>query len=98
MDGTEDDRADVVTSGFVAMVADDPRVVVIYAYGIVACSVCAPSTMEKSELEATVNLLAPTGISSAWHLSDDPEWATGGPQPSPCGVMPEVRTHYLLQC
>jgi hypothetical protein len=72
--------------------------VYVYALGLVSCSACAPASMTPEEVAAAVNELEPTGISSPWTVSEDPEFATGQPNPAPCDQEPEARKHYLMDC
>lgn len=72
--------------------------VVIYSLGIVAASVCAPSDMDRDEIERQVNLESPTGIESSWAISDDETFADGTANGSPCEQKPDVRRHWLLKC
>lgn len=70
--------------------------VAIYSMGLVACSVCVPEGMARDRIEFAVNQQAPTGISSRWSIADEP-FASGDPNPSPCGTLPG-RLHYLATC
>jgi hypothetical protein len=72
--------------------------VYVYAHGLVHCSACAPAAMGPEEVAAEVNRLHPTGISSPWQHSTDPEFANGGPNPSPCDQEPDARRHWLMAC
>jgi hypothetical protein len=74
------------------------REVVVYATGLVVCSVCASADMDADAVEAAVNAVSPTGISSEWQCSSDPVFATGEPQPGPCDRLPETRRHWLMEC
>jgi hypothetical protein len=88
--GAVSEQPDVVTA------ADDQ--VQLYAYGLVACSVCAPSNLTRDEVEKAVNVLHPTGIDSPWRISSNPRFHGGGEQPGPCNYEPAERTHYLMEC
>ena len=70
--------------------------VVIYSLGIVHASVCAPAAMEPAEVTEAVNAASPTGIRTAWELSEE-AFATGEPNPAPCDTDP-ARRHYLFTC
>ena len=72
--------------------------VYIYAHGLVACSACAPLAMTPEEIAAAVNAGNPTGISSPWRVSGEPEFAQGQPNPAPCDQEPDVRRHWLMEC
>jgi hypothetical protein len=72
--------------------------VYVYALGLVHCSACAPVTMAADQIATAVNLKHPTGISSRWQVSDDPEFAQGAPNPAPCDQEPEARRHWLMVC
>jgi len=75
--------------------ADD---VLVYALGILAVSVCAPTDMPPAMVVARVNELEPTGISSDWTLDPAPFFRAGQPNPCKCDRHPDDRTHYLLKC
>ena len=76
---------------------DDEDTVFCLAWGLCACSVCAPAAMQRDAVERAVNLQNPTGISSRWHISEDTHFATGETNPSPCQDVAN-RTHWLLSC
>jgi hypothetical protein len=79
--------------------SDDPQDdIFILAWGLVCMSVCAPKGMDIEEVEKLANSKQPTGISSRWAKSDDPNFATGQPQGCDCDQMPETRRHFLLNC
>lgn len=69
----------------------------MYSRGLCYCSVCAAADVPIEDIEAYVNLELPTGIKSLWKLSDDPTFANGQPNPSPC-ERGRGRKHYLLSC
>jgi hypothetical protein len=75
-----------------------PENVCVYSSGLVVCSVCAPSSLTREQVEDATNRLHPTGISSRWTISADPTFYKGGPQPGPCDQSPDERTHYLMEC
>lgn len=77
---------------------EDQRIYCIGSPGLVCVSVCAPKDTPTEDIEAWVNGECPTGISSAWAISDDAEFAAGQPNPCPCDQEPETRLHYLLNC
>jgi len=69
--------------------------VVVYANGIIHCSVCAPKDMPIEEVQREVNTGNPTGTEHRWHLSSD-KFSSGQPNPSPCDASPDERVHYLM--
>ena len=77
-------------------VMEDDDKVYVYSAGFVHCSVCAPAEMTPEEVASAVNLEQPTGISSPWEVSSDPEFADGSPNPAPCSRA--GRRHWLLAC
>lgn len=80
-----------------AIVADSD--VIVYSYGLTACSVCAPKAMTTDQVVTRVNEIEPTGIESAWQFDvESPSFKTGQPNPGPCDKFPESRVHYLLYC
>ena len=68
----------------------------ILSIGVVYASVCTSLTVE--EATEALNRAAPTGISSAWALSDDKTFANGTPMPCPCEPNPATHKHYLFNC
>jgi hypothetical protein len=70
--------------------------VVIYANGLVHCSVCADKKLSKEEVETFVNSINTTGIDSKWTVSKS-EFAGGGKNPGLCD-KDETRLHYLMVC
>lgn len=70
----------------------------VYACGLMLCSACAPAGMTPEQVAAAVNQEHPTGISSRWKVSSDPEFASGGPNPGPCDQEPDARRHWLMEC
>lgn len=76
----------------------EPRGVIVYSIGLVACSACAPADMTAEEVVAEVNrVVLPTGIESPWSVSADPAFKGGEPNPGPCDRQ-EGRRHWLLEC
>ena len=76
--------------------ADDPPIV--YASGIVACSVCAPNTLDIEELTAIVNRIHPAGTTHGWRKDAAPTFKGGEANPCPCSEYPDARRHYLFEC
>jgi hypothetical protein len=76
----------------------DPDQVYVYAVGLVCTSACAPAGLSPEQVATAVNMESPTGIASAWTVSDDAEFADGTPHPAPCDQDPDGRRHYLLYC
>lgn len=70
--------------------------IIIYSQGIVAMSVCVYEGTSKKEIEDHVNAVSPTGISTAWRISEK-YFADGKPNPCPCDKESN-RRHYLLNC
>lgn len=68
---------------------------IIYAGGLVHCSVCAPLRYTVEMVEAEVNAINPTGISSPWKVSTEP-FASGESNPCPCSDLD--RQHWLMVC
>ncbi len=71
--------------------------IMVYALGVVSCSVCAPKDMPVETVTAQLNQMQPTGISSAWRLSEDATFKKGEPMPCVCEEDP-ARLHYLFNC
>lgn len=71
--------------------------IVIYSWGLIHCSVCAPTEMSLEEVLTLVNAKNPTGTSYGWGLDAKGEFADGTPNPCICEHDPE-RRHYLLTC
>lgn len=71
--------------------------VVVYASGLLCCSVCAPVGMSRAELEREVNRIHPCGTRKGWTISTDPTFASGQPNPCPCNDHPTERQHWLLE-
>lgn len=69
----------------------------IYALGLMALSVCAPSDMGIADVTRAVNEQEPTGIATDWQPDPAPAFKHGEPNPSPC-ERNSARTHYLYQC
>lgn len=70
--------------------------VVVYANGLVRCSVCAPRSLTPQEVEQATNAVNPTGIDSGWRISDAAAFADGTSNPAACHDAD--RTHYLMEC
>lgn len=68
----------------------------IYSKGIVVCSVCVFSNLDRGKIEQLVNLENPTGIASHWTISKE-NFRTGEKNPHPCESHQD-RLHYLLNC
>jgi hypothetical protein len=73
-----------------------PRPVTLYAAGLVHASVC--TSRSDAETLAYVDDIHPTGLERGWAISDDPAFADGKPNPSPCEHYPETHRHVLLVC
>lgn len=71
--------------------------VMIYSEGLIFLSVCVAKDMPLEEVEADVNRLRPTGISSPWKISDEKKFANGQSHPLPCD-QDDSHVHYLLNC
>jgi len=69
----------------------------VYRSGLAHCSVCAPKSMSREDVERYTNMNLPTGISSKWMISTDPKFATGDPNPTAC-ERDSTRMHYLMEC
>lgn len=72
--------------------------VVVYSYGLLSCSVCAPKEMDIKDVTNAVNVQNPAGTTNGWVLSEDKTFRQGGPMPGPCDQNPKDRTHYLFNC
>lgn len=72
--------------------------VVLYAVGLVHCSVCAEVTISPDEVARRVNLIHPAAVGYPWHISEDAKFADGTPHPTPCEKNPDTRIHRLLDC
>jgi hypothetical protein len=68
----------------------------VYTVGLVHASVCTDLD-DPDEIAREVNAKHPTGISSAWKISDAPTFSGGQPNPCPCDRDPD-RKHYLMVC
>ncbi len=71
--------------------------VIIYGQGFIFTSACAPANLTADEVAAAVNAKSPTGISSAWLVSENPTFNGGESNPCPCNTD-ETRQHWLLNC
>lgn len=69
----------------------------VYALGIVCASVCAPEHLDAEQVADALNRQEPTGISSRWRVSDDPQFRSGQTNPCPC-EQDSSRRHWLLSC
>lgn len=61
---------------------------------ICAMAICAPDDMPREKIEEICNRHSPTGISSRWKISDEPE---AKPNPRPCPSS-KMRQHWGLTC
>ncbi len=68
---------------------------IMYANGIVHCSVCAPVTWTAEMIEKEVNEINPAGTEKGWTISKEPTFANGNTNPCPCGTR---RQHWLMVC
>lgn len=66
-----------------------------YSVGIVCASVC--TTLSVDEATEQLNREHPTGLDHGWQVSDDPTFASGQPNPTPCERGGEAM-HYLFNC
>lgn len=66
-----------------------------YSVGLVHASVC--TSLPPEEAEKRLNETHPTGISSAWKLSDNSRFASGHPNPCDCPDHKGFK-HYLFDC
>jgi hypothetical protein len=71
--------------------------VVMYSMGLCMASVCAPGHLDAEQVADAANIERPTGISSRWRVSDDPQFRTGQTNPCPC-EQDSSRRHWLLSC
>ena len=69
--------------------------ILIYANGLVNCSVCADASMSSAEVEKEVNAINPSGV-SPWGITKD-NFADGQSNPKICEKDP-AKKHYLLTC
>jgi hypothetical protein len=69
----------------------------VYSLGIVRCSICT-NIKDTEKIEMLVNMRCPTGISSSWKISREPNFHTGQPNPCPCEEKPNTHKHYLMVC
>jgi len=70
--------------------------IIIYAKGLVHCSICVPSDYSPDDVESGVNLENPTGIDSQWKI-DKENFKDGTKNPSKCEQNTR-RQHYLMVC
>lgn len=70
--------------------------IIIYARGLVCCSVCCPLELSKEEIEKYVNSQNPTGIESKWTISQN-DFIDGSKNPHQCETTSK-KLHYLLNC
>lgn len=66
----------------------------VMATGLVYTSVC--TTLSDEKATNRLNLEIPTGV-GRWAISDDPTFADGTPNPSPCATVEGAR-HILFNC
>ena len=66
----------------------------VYSVGFVCASVC--TTLSIEEATRRLNIEHSTGV-GPWHLSADPTFASGSPNPSPCDRGGESK-HFLFNC
>lgn len=71
---------------------------VVYANGLVHCSVCVPASWDTAKVESVINVINPTGIHSRWSVSGDSTFKDGKPNPCSCNNQPSTRKHYLMVC
>ena len=69
---------------------DEP--VVFAALGGFTCSICAPSTMTKVEIED----FAATQFPGRWQSIDKSQLGMGSPTPNPCNQAPDRRMHHFM--
>lgn len=74
----------------------EPGRVYVFKVGLLYTAACAPAEMTPEQVGGAVNVEHPTGISSAWQVSEQP--FEDGPNPAPCADDPEGRLHWLLEC
>jgi hypothetical protein len=67
----------------------------VYAIGLAYASACAPSDMEREEVERQVNAQHPSGV-RPWRIAEE-SFRTGEANPHPCQDKPD-HLHYLLSC
>lgn len=63
----------------------------------IACSVCAPTAMDKADIEALVSGLGKAiGADCRWHAIDKAIEYGGLHTPNPCNAAPLHRRHWFL--
>ncbi len=72
--------------------------VIIYANGLLSCSVCAPKRFTAEEVEADVNAQSPAGTEHGWRISKDKAFASGAPNPCEYNDPGSDRLHWLMDC
>ncbi len=77
--------------------APDADGVIVYARGLLSCSVCAPVAMSPEDVQAEVNRLRPSGTEAGWVRPPDETFSGGEPIPCPCNELPG-RQHWLFEC
>lgn len=61
-----------------------------------SCSVCAPTSMTKDQVEAfALAEITPT-TDGIWRSVDKSQMALGQPTPHQCNIEPDERTHWFL--
>ncbi len=68
----------------------------LYGHGLCYVSVC--TSLSVPEATKRLNQEAPTGIESAWALSEDKTFSGGEPNSCICPDHPETHKHYLFNC
>ena len=71
--------------------------VMVYSWGLVSLSACAPKGLPVEEVTRAVNTSHPTGIESKWEISDEKEFSGGQPLPCQCEADAD-KVHYLFHC
>jgi hypothetical protein len=69
---------------------DEP--VVFAALGGFTCSICAPNSMVKADVEA----FAATQFPGVWESIDKSKLNMGSATPNPCNMAPGRRTHWFM--
>jgi len=67
---------------------------IVYANGLVHCSVC--SSLPEEDVVLRVNIANPTGV-TPWRIVEE-KFKTGEPNPCPCDKYPDTHKHYLFTC
>jgi hypothetical protein len=66
--------------------------VVFAALGGFTCSICAPNSMVKADVEA----FAATQFPGVWESIDKSKLGMGSATPNPCNMAPDRRTHWFM--